>query len=88
MYSVFSGSLNSDPCIAITRSNESGIYMRFTTMILYLHHRKKVSKNLVEQRSSTCLRITVESKKSLKKIANFGKVKNAIFSKKMLKIES
>ena len=31
---------------------------------------------------------TVESKKSLKKIANFGKVKNAIFSKKMLKIES
>ena len=33
-------------------------------------------------------RATVESKKSLKKIANFGKVKNAIFSKKMLKIES
>ena len=32
--------------------------------------------------------ITVESKKPLKKIANFGKVKNAIFSKKMLKIES
>ena len=49
----------------------------------------KIKPELYELVSEYLAKVTtVESKKSLKKIANFGKVKNAIFSKKMLKIES
>ena len=44
--------------------------------------------NAIDLQPKIMQAITVESKKSLKKIANFGKVKNVIFSKKMLKIES